>query len=73
MSAYGGSHSGSFVAAMLFALPTLVTGQPDDGGRRDHDRDLDEAFLFFFVLLVGYTAVVILGVLACVWCANSLE
>ena len=67
MSAYGGRCSGSFVAAMLFALPTLVTGQPDDGGRRDHDGDL-EAALFFFVLLVGYTAVLILGVLACVWC-----
>ena len=39
MSAYGGSCSGSFVAAMLFALPTLVTGQPGDGGRRDQDGD----------------------------------
>ena len=67
MSAYGGSCSGSFVAAMLFALPTLVAGQPGDGGRRDQDGDFG-AYLFFFVLLAGYTAMVILGVLACIWC-----
>ena len=67
MSAYGGSCSGSLVAAMLFALPTLVAGQPGDGGRRDQDGDFG-AYLFFFVLLAGYTAMVILGVLACIWC-----
>ena len=46
MSAYGGSRSGSFVAVMLFALPTLVAGQPGDGGRRDQDGDFG-AVLFF--------------------------
>ena len=70
MSAYGGSCSGSFVAAMLFALPTLVAGQPGDGGRRDQDGDFG-AYLFFLVLLAGYTAMVILGVLACIWCPTA--
>ena len=44
-----------------------MAGQPGDGGRRDQDGDFG-AYLFFFVLLAGYTAMVILGVLACIWC-----